>query len=79
MKQTVDQTYICLEVNELSGNLSLTEYVMDISAKLGSVRLTDYFFQGKFHVVCLKSYKKQLMPHFDDFCARYFALFCGAT
>ena len=51
LQQTVDRTYICLEIIELNGNLSLTEYVMDISAKLGSVRLTDYFFQGKFYVV----------------------------
>ncbi|CAB4016267.1 Hypothetical predicted protein [Paramuricea clavata] len=43
--QTVDQTYICLEVNEISTNVSLMEYVMDVSAKLGSVYLTDYIFK----------------------------------
>ena len=49
--QAEDQTYICLEVNDLSANVSLTEYVMEIFAKLGSVHLTDYFFKGKFYVI----------------------------
>jgi hypothetical protein len=56
--QTVDETYICLEVNELSTNVSLTEYVMDVSAKLGSVHLTDYFFKGTFYAVGLKPVKR---------------------
>jgi hypothetical protein len=49
--QKVDQNYICLEVNELSTNVSVMEYVMEVSAMLGSIHLTDYCFKGKFHVV----------------------------
>ena len=55
--ETVDRRYICLDVNELSSNVSIMEYEMDVSAKLGSVHLTDYLFQGKFFLLLYFMYK----------------------
>ncbi|XP_028401865.1 vacuolar protein sorting-associated protein 13C-like [Dendronephthya gigantea] len=43
--QTVDEPYICLEINELSSNICVMQYEMTVSAKLGSVHLTDYLFR----------------------------------
>lgn len=44
--QTVDEPYICLQINELSSNICIMEYEITVSAKLGSVHLTDYLFRG---------------------------------